>query len=417
MLSFFEKWELLGEPIKDLSDDKIIVSERYFSLENESALYLTSSKEFFCLTDLRKITQKYWEFSPIGLHVAHGQVYISSYLYQQNEIYYFDGSSYYLINNAKLTAFVESQKIHLFKSHLFSWPRVKDTQFQSILTKRVIDRIQENIEVPPLPPTTDELLELKTQPHPPLDKLVSLIERDPILTAQVLSWARSAFYGYRGDVSTVKEAIVRVLGIEIVLNLCLCLSLKKSFNLPDAGPLAWKNLWHRSLLTAELSRMIASESNLPLDENYLYLGGLLCDFGYFVLGHCFKPHFDILSEELKISPRIDPCLLEFHLFEFSHQHLGAWLLSKWNFPVEVLACVQWHHHTHVPIPHALYPQTVLMARYILSSYGVGDEFKSARDMQDICEKFGSLEKWRDYCEKSFQVHPSSSSEQNYRPTL
>lgn len=415
MNNFLRHWGLVLTTHDDVHEDQVRVIIRYFTFEGKNIAFLTAEKEFFSLTDLRKISQIDWNFSNLPLHVAPGDIFISSYLYQQHEIYFDMGHSCALLNIAKITALVESGNFKTFKSHLFSWPRVKDQQFQSILTRRVIERIQENIEIPPLPVTTDQLLELKSHTHPPLDKLVDLIERDPILTAQVLSWARSAFYGYRGDVSTVKEAIVRVLGVEIVLNLCLCLSLKKSFNLPDSGPLAWQSLWHRSLLTAEISKMIAQESNLALDENYLFLGGLLCDFGYFVLGHCFRPHFDILSQELEISPRLDPCLLEFHLFEFSHQHLGTWLLSKWNFPIEVLACVQWHHHTHVPIPHSLYPQTVLMARYVLSSYGIGDEYKTAADMKEVCDKFGPLEKWRGMSEQWFVADSQVPNNLHQRP--
>lgn len=402
MESFLEKWTLLGEKIESPSSDQTEIYMRYFTFEGRNIALITGAKEFFSVTDLRKLTQIHWSFSDIALNCEAGDIFLSSYLYQQKKLYCYIRGQCFSLNLTKIIALVESENFKLFQSHLFSWPRIKDQNIQSILTKRVIDRIQENIEVPPLPPTTQDLLDMKSYAHPPLDKLVALIERDPILTAQVLSWARSAFYGYRGDVSTIKEAIVRVLGVDIVLNLCLCLSLKKSFTLPEKGPLGWKELWYRSLATAELSKIIAKDSNLPLDENYLYLGGLLCDIGYFVLGHSFKPHFESLVEELSISPQIDPCLLEFHLFEFSHQHLGTWVLSKWNFPTEVLACVQWHHHTHVPIPHALYPQTVLMARYVLSSFGLGDEYKSDQDMRDISQKFGSLEKWQDYCESWFE---------------
>ena len=371
---------------------------RYFSCDNRFCAIITSKSEFFSLTDLRTMTKTSWSFLEKAPATEKLEISMSSYVLSQRKFFFHFDKNFYQVELKDLTEALKLEKLKSFASHMFSWPKIRDDNVTSILTKRVIDRIKENIEIPPLPSTTEEILAMKNEPEVPLDKLVSFIERDPLMTAQVLGWARSAFYGYRGDVSCVREAIVRVLGTDIVMNLCLCLCLKKAFDLPEEGPLGWKKLWERSLATAELSKIIAKESNIALDENYLYLGGLLADIGYFFMASHFRPHFETLSEEIRVSPYVDPCLLEFHLFEFSHQHLGTWLLSKWNFPTEVLACVQWHHHSHVPIAHALYPQTILMARYILTGYGLGDEYKPYSEISPLFDKFGPVEKWQEYTE-------------------
>lgn len=377
------------------------VKARFFSCEDRNTTILTAYHEFFCLKDYQCFTQQEWVFTPTRPQSHSEDIIISTYLLSQDSLYIQEKNIVYEVDKDDLQRCINSGHLKAFTSHLFSWPVTQNSQVTPIFTRRVISRLQENIEIPPLPPTTQALLEFKNSNILSLDKLVDLIERDPLLTAQVMSWARSAFYGYRGDVSCVKEAIVRVLGVDIVLNLCLCVSLKKSFSLPDHGPLAWSVLWQRSVVTARLSQLIAQEENLAIDQNYLYLGGLLCDIGYFLLAHSFRPSYDILCREIEASPDIDPCLLEFHLFDFSHQHLGAWLLSKWNFPTEVLACVQWHHHAHVPIPHALYPQTILMARYILTSYALGDEHKSPQEMAEVLSRFGPLKKWQGLTDQWF----------------
>lgn len=381
---------------------------RFFSHEERRCALLTSKTEFFSLTDLRTLDSCPWVFEKSLEIFERVEFSCSSYVQSQKFLYFSCGFQFFEVNLKELKSALVTERVKSFKSHMFSWPKIREDNVTSLFTRRVIDRIKENIEIPPLPPTTNEIIALKNEPEVPLDKLVNFIEKDPLLTAQVLGWARSAFYGYRGDVSSVREAIVRVLGTDIVMNLCLCLCLKKAFDLPEEGPLGWKKLWERSVATAELSRLIAKESNMPLDENYLYLGGLLSDIGYFFMSSHFRPHFKTLCEEIEISPFVDPCLLEFHLFEFSHQHLGTWLLSKWNFPTEVLACVQWHHHSHVPIPHSLYPQTVLMARYILTPYGLSDEYKPYSEIASLFDKFGPVEKWKEFTENWLEK-PSQGS--------
>ena len=50
--------------------------------------------------------------------------------------------------------------------------------------------------------------------------------------AQVVSWAASPYYAAPGKIKSVHDAIVRVLGFDLVLNLALGLALGRSLSLP-----------------------------------------------------------------------------------------------------------------------------------------------------------------------------------------
>lgn len=54
-----------------------------------------------------------------------------------------------------------------------------------------------------------------------------MVETDPALAAQVVSWAASPYYASPGKIRSVEDAIVRVLGFDLVINLALGLALGK----------------------------------------------------------------------------------------------------------------------------------------------------------------------------------------------
>lgn len=77
----------------------------------------------------------------------------------------------------------------------------------------------------PLPETARRIIRLRTDPNSVMADLVDIVESDPSLAAQVISWASSSFYAAPGRVNSVYDAISRVLGFDMVMNLAMGLSL------------------------------------------------------------------------------------------------------------------------------------------------------------------------------------------------
>lgn len=403
MQEFFEHFKLLSQKrgfalSESLSPEAVI---RFLSAQGETIALLVGKREFFCLHDFISKTNLPWKAVDSAPMPFKGKVYISSFLYHQKEILCQSQGQLYTVCQSRLTALVELKSFEVFQSHVFSWPKKQESHRYALLTQRVIERIEKNIELPPLPQTTKKLLALKNHSLPNLQSFLEIVEQDPILLAQVIKWARSPFYGMRSDVATAQEAVTRVLGLDIAMNLSLSLCLKKPFFWPEEDHLGYQKLHERSLLLSEMSLAIAKELQLPLDEHYLMLGALLADFGYYVLAHCFSPYYKLLVQENSLNLQLDPCLQEFHLLDFSHQHIGAWVLSKWHFPLEVLSIVQWHHHAQAPIVHHLYPKTVLFARYLLSRQALSDEYKTQKELASLTNFFGPFDRWEGAVEKLF----------------
>src|SRR5690554_7026234 len=95
---------------------------------------------------------------------------------------------------------------------------------------RIKQRLSETIDLPPLPEIANRIIELRTNPNASPADLAKAVELDPSLAAQVLNWSRSPFYGVQGEINTIEEAIVRVLGFDLVLNLALGLALGRTLS-------------------------------------------------------------------------------------------------------------------------------------------------------------------------------------------
>ena len=90
---------------------------------------------------------------------------------------------------------------------------------------RISQRLEETLDLPPLPEVARRIIALRMIPDADGTELADILELDPGMSAQILSWARSPYYSSRGDVKTVEDAVNRVLGFDLVMNLSLGLAL------------------------------------------------------------------------------------------------------------------------------------------------------------------------------------------------
>src|SRR5690606_23270226 len=117
-------------------------------------------------------------------------------------------------------------------------------------------------------------------------------------------YARSPLFGYRGRVDSVADAVARVLGYDLVLDLALGLAALKPFSIPADGPLGLDAFWQQATLSAALARRLVRL--LPAARRpaagTLYLCGLLHNFGYLVLGQLFQPEYYLLNRMVAANP-------------------------------------------------------------------------------------------------------------------
>lgn len=204
-------------------------------------------------------------------------------------------------------------------------------RFQST---RLKTRIEETLEIPPLPASSHRVIRLSNDKTAGTDDLCDVISLDPSLAAQVVSWAASPYYGAPGPITSVEDAIIRVLGFDVVMNLALGLSLSNAFSISEHNLRHYENFWLDSVSSAVL--MEALVKKMPASQRpsvgHAYLAGLLHNFGYLAIGVILPPHFSILTRCQDANAHLPTEIIEMQMLHFTREQMGAWLLRHWNLP-------------------------------------------------------------------------------------
>ncbi len=244
---------------------------------------------------------------------------------------------------------------------------------QSFTARRIQKRLEETIEIPPLPHTAQRIIKLRVSPEATVDDITGVVETDPALAAQVISWAASPYYAAPGRIRSVEDAIVRVLGFDLVINLALGLALGKTLSLPKDRPQEATPYWQQAIYTAAviegLARAIPRETRPEMGLSYL--AGLLHNFGYLVLAHIFPPHFSLICRHLEVNPHLGPNHIEQHLLGITREQMGAWLMRLWGMPDEVANALRFQNDPDYAGEHAAYPNLVCLAVRLLRQRGIG----------------------------------------------
>ncbi|MFF7706561.1 HDOD domain-containing protein [Pseudomonas sp. NPDC007930] len=248
-------------------------------------------------------------------------------------------------------------------------------QVQAFTARRIQQRLESTIEIPPLAKTAQKIIKLRVDPNASVDDIAGVVETDPALAAQVVSWAASPYYASPGKVRSVEDAIVRVLGFDLVINLALGLALGKTLSLPKDNPQHATPYWQQSIYTAAVIEGLTRA--IPRDKRpeagLTYLGGLLHNFGYLLLAHVFPPHFSLVCRHLEVNPHLNHSLVEQHLLGLSREQIGAWLMSYWDMPDELATALRFQNDPDYEGEHAMYANLVCLAVNLLHARGIGSE--------------------------------------------
>ncbi len=239
---------------------------------------------------------------------------------------------------------------------------------------RIKQRVDQTIELPAVPVIAGQILKLRFNPHATSHDLAQIIEKDPSLSAQLMSWARSPYYGYAGKINSIESAIVKVLGFDLVMNLALGIVLGRSMQVSPDGPLGLREYWRFAICCAALVETLVKL--MPVQKRPIlglaYLGGLLHNFGHLLLAQVFPPHFQLLNRYVVANPDVNIRQIEHYVLGAGHDLIGAWLMQSWQLPPEIIIAVRFHHQENYSNEYAVYPNLVLLATRLLKRHGLGD---------------------------------------------
>lgn len=199
-------------------------------------------------------------------------------------------------------------------------------------------RVQKLQYLPPLSATATRLLAMLGDDSFSLEDLALVINQDPGLTARILGLANSAYFAQQNPILSVEDAIIRVLGLNLVKSLSFSIAVTGAFESNGCGSFDLQEYWSQSLSIAMLSRQIslAVRSERKPDAEAAYLAGLLFDIGVLVLVHEFPEEYSRVLLQSKQQPDRSRLELETEIIGIDHRQAGMWLGHRWHLPEGVV---------------------------------------------------------------------------------
>ena len=167
------------------------------------------------------------------------------------------------------------------------------------------------------------------------------IHYDVGMVANLLKVTVNSFFGEMDHLPTIQEA-VNMLGTDVLNNLFKTnghLATYEDFIIPE---LSVDKLWRHCLRTGKFASAIAKQETQDSNTVYhCFIAGLLHDIGKYIL---IYKYFDSYRDLLQKMDTLDisPAQAELDYFKTTHGAVGAYLMSLWGVPYDIIEAIAFH---------------------------------------------------------------------------
>lgn len=234
----------------------------------------------------------------------------------------------------------------------------------TMVSGTVRDDILRLEQIPPLSLTANALLGVASDPDLDAVGLTAILEQDAAITARIIGLANSAFFGQSRPVLSLEEAIIRVLGFDMVRSLSLSMALAGSFDTRRCPAYDLAHYWVVALGTAALSRdlAVAVGNARVVHPGAAYLCGLLHSLGELALIHLRPDLMCDVVHAYQDNPSLDPVELEQVHLAVDRWQAGEWLAYRWQLPEQVQQVIAFFGNRSPEGSHHSLVQVVAAAR-------------------------------------------------------
>ena len=225
-----------------------------------------------------------------------------------------------------------------------------------------IDRLE------PLPITVQKLLQLISGEEVPTNELVSVIEYDGAVAANILRAANSAAYGGRFQVEKIRDAVVR-LGTDNLLSIILGEHFRTNKVAAPMYDLSEDDLWLHGAASSMAARALAREAAPLRIPPVASIAALVHDIGKLIMIRYLEadlPHILSLCDEKGLTF----VEAEHEIYGFDHAEVGAMMGRKWGFPPLVTSAIEMHHASPAQDSTPVL-DTVVLSNYAAKVIGIG----------------------------------------------
>ena len=198
-------------------------------------------------------------------------------------------------------------------------------------------------QLPPFSPVLNGLMASLAEEDVSFARLAGLIERDTVLSGNVLRLVNSALYGRRGTISSVRAAVA-MLGLNRLRNFVLGLSVSRMWARVQT-PAGWRmdRFNEHSAAVAVFSDLIVQKADVDYPEG-AFVAGLLHDLGQLMVAISLPEEYALIRRACS-GRQIPIETLEQEHLEITHSELSAAALARWGLPLAIQKAVLYHHRS------------------------------------------------------------------------
>lgn len=238
----------------------------------------------------------------------------------------------------------------------------------------------------PLPTSVTRLASMVCDGTPDLREVTEIVQFDQALTAGLLRMANSSWSASRTEITTVKDAVVRV-GAGAVLSLSLGVNMRGRMNRPilEYG-LSEGDLWRHSVAASLGAEVLLRTSPRPLPPEAV-TAALLHDVGKLVMCRFLDADLLVLLDRAREQGGLSALAAEAEVLGVHHGELGGLMAQSWGLPESLVRGITYHHTPDVgmdPICH-----TVHLADVVAKVIGAGTHDNA--DVESFAHAMAELE--------------------------
>jgi HD-like signal output (HDOD) protein len=196
-------------------------------------------------------------------------------------------------------------------------------------------------KIPALSPTATQILGRLARRNCEVHEVAVLIERDPLLSAQILGIANSAAFGRAQTISSVQHAIA-LIGLGAVRKFALARSISNLFGkrkIARGFSVTRFNL--HSVATGMLLELLAEVAPLENAED-AFLAGLFHDVGKLVVAVAMPEQYESILTAAAVT--CEPLLeSERRMLQTDHAELSALAVDYWGLGEPIRDAAAYHH--------------------------------------------------------------------------
>ncbi len=234
--------------------------------------------------------------------------------------------------------------------------------------KSIAERVNSMKEIPPLPDSVNAVIKAIRDPKVSARDITGMIANDVAISSKILKVVNSAYYGFKGNISSITHAIV-ILGFNVLKSLVMSFSVYGLIEgLDSKGPFSLRDFWYHSVGVACASKVLSGMLGFKNGEEF-FTQGLLHDAGKLAL---YRLEPELFLHIVSRAKREDRSFFEVEREEVDipHPDIAGMLFEAWQMPDNIVESAALHHDIDV-IENKRHVAIVMLADALVRGMGIG----------------------------------------------